>query len=440
MTFSSSDPLPKLDDRTYIKFMSEFTSNILKNRSILRSQTKGFIACKFSALAYLLISAIWVDSELDGYTAKMDLLKKIHFLVNVRREEYAFMGPNFINKYLNALFIENRRSRTHESTHIRQLTDIRFEDGAALLGIIHSGSYGFAHIEAGEILHYFIVVKRGAPNPTTGEQKYAFISSYGSDKVAFNQFETPLYPATFNSFIESLSRYPKNEQDQRRINKYIRAHFLNVHNMVKDKKDQTYVSETIAQIKKEIRCGIPRTEPPAFYEFLNSPRYENKNNPEDITAELKSYTIRETNIVQFNNIYQELHYEMSERKHAPNRIEEGRAACMLNREEKKAAIAAEKMTPRMKHKPSLQSRDNDGPTTRSKTKTLALSQKLENELTAQGDVNENDNSQENVNIGELYHNNEENGFGGGNIKRNKSKRKQYKKKNYTLNYKHKTHK
>ena len=384
--FSSSDTLPKLDDTRYIRLMSQFASMIFRNRKILRSQTQGFIACKFSALAYLLISILWVDDELPTYEEKMDVLEKIKFIVHVPKNEYEFMGLPFINNNLLRLFIQNQRSHENGAwTHIRNFADIKLtignDDVAALLGIIFSGPAELARIAANEIIHYFIVVKRGVT--ITGDPTYAFISSYGSDKVAFEQFETPLYPVTFDSFILSLSKDTKKKQDQLRINKYIRAHFLNENNMVADTKDKEYIDETRAVIEEELQSGKPRKEPNAFYEFLNSKQYEDKNNPEDIASEMKLYTMHPTSVVQFNNIYNDLHNEIHQRQFSPNRKEAGHAAFMLAKKAAKAEKAARKSEP-MGYIPSRESLEI-GPMTRSKT--LAL--RLEDELMKQGSLNKN---------------------------------------------------
>jgi hypothetical protein len=53
---------PSLEDKEFIEFMQQYSSRLCKKTTmVLRQFEKGFIACKFSALAYLLIGILWLD-------------------------------------------------------------------------------------------------------------------------------------------------------------------------------------------------------------------------------------------------------------------------------------------------------------------------------------------------------------------------------------------
>ena len=74
MIFSANEELPHLNDERYIRFIQDYTANLSHNtRMVLRDNSKGFIACKFSVLSYLLISMVWVDDSLPTYQNKLDL-------------------------------------------------------------------------------------------------------------------------------------------------------------------------------------------------------------------------------------------------------------------------------------------------------------------------------------------------------------------------------
>ena len=49
-------------DKEFIEFSQQFPSRLCKRTTmVLRQFEKGFIACKFSAFAYLLIGILWLD-------------------------------------------------------------------------------------------------------------------------------------------------------------------------------------------------------------------------------------------------------------------------------------------------------------------------------------------------------------------------------------------
>lgn len=237
LTFGETDPLPKLDDPRYIHLMRDYvagiSSPVISSEFIrvLREQSKGFSACKFSALTYILISIVWVDNTLLTYTDKLNALLKFNFINNFGKQvgklRHELGIPKyFIDNFLTNTFILNIRTPGYNNRTINEFKDIRFETGIAFLGIvILKKPYRF---DSGEIMHYFIIVDRD------GDGQFACISSYGNDDLKYYQFETPLYPLTFNKFIKSLNK--KADKDTgvhkgvchvRRIGAYMRSHFLN---------------------------------------------------------------------------------------------------------------------------------------------------------------------------------------------------------------------
>ena len=260
MTFSANDELPRLNDERYIRFIQEYTAHLSHNTPmVLRGQSKGFIACKFSVLSYLLISMVWVDGSLPTYQDKLNLLLKINFVRNLSRKNINKLNKRiFNNVYLRNLFMYNFRSSLHMSTEITHWADIRFEEGVAFFGIINPSYMG----SPGEILHYFIVVQRTANDP------YSIISSYGSDNVSYSQFETTLDEDEFIRFIQGLNKDNKDSSDVEIIDGFMIDHFMD------DK-------------------------------FIN--QQQKKQNKE---AELIYYRDKKTIMVQFNNIYVSLRGEL----------------------------------------------------------------------------------------------------------------------------------
>lgn len=260
MIFSANEELPHLNDERYIRFIQEYAANLSHNtHMVLRDKSKGFIACKFSVLSYLLISMVWVDESLPTYQDKLDLLLKINFVKNLSRKNINRLNKKVFNSdYLRNLFMYNCRSSSHVSTEITEWENIRFEDGVAFFGIIDPSYMG----DPGEILHYFIVVQRNANGP------YTIISSYGSDNVSYYQFETLLQKETFINFIRSLNKDKKDRRDQLRISAYMSHHFLNAR-------------------------------------FMNIRQQHQKKE-----AEIKYYLKNKSIMVQFNNIYMDLRGEL----------------------------------------------------------------------------------------------------------------------------------
>jgi hypothetical protein len=263
-------PWPEITDETYIHLVRQFvkqSENI--HRMDLRSTKKGHISCKFSCLAFLLAGIAIMLPEDEGD----DLLSKNESRVREINKLKIFMNKNFDTKYLQHIFIENRRPLTGESNIISRFEDIEFrhqEDGMAFLGIIQNtpsqtveGQPGF---DVGNIFHYFIIVRRGG--------RFFILSSYGAeDKIAIVQYETTLNPETFTLFTQSLykNKHEKNSKDDPRIDKYMRCHFLD----------------------KRFEQKLP-----------------NMNSVEQITSEIQSYKRSSHCIVQFRNVLGHLQTEL----------------------------------------------------------------------------------------------------------------------------------
>jgi hypothetical protein len=105
--------------------MQQYPSRLCKrSHMVLRQFAHGFISCKFSALAYLIIGILKTEE-------KIDMTK-----IDIRR-----MGA-FKNQQLENIFMKNKR--VDPSKEINKMEDIEFEDNIALIGIVSEF-----------ILHYF---------------------------------------------------------------------------------------------------------------------------------------------------------------------------------------------------------------------------------------------------------------------------------------------
>jgi hypothetical protein len=172
--------------------MQQYPSRLCKRTTmVLRQFAYGFISCKFSALAYLIIGILDKPKE-----EKIAMMTKM----DIRR-----MGA-FKNQQLENIFMKNKR--VDPSKEINKMEDIEFEDNIALIGIVSEF-----------ILHYFLLMK----HPTG----YSILSSYGSDSISIHQYETKVTPHFFINFAKSLQKENKTTTDQKRIRGFMRAHFLN---------------------------------------------------------------------------------------------------------------------------------------------------------------------------------------------------------------------
>ena len=263
------EPWPSLKDPEFIDFIQQYPSRLCKGtHMVLRKFAHGFIACKFSALAYLIIGILWLDSTTTK-EEKIAMMMKM----DIRR-----IG-SFKNQQLESIFIKNQR--VEPSKEIVGFDDIKFEDNIALFGIVNS---------TGIIFHYFLMYK--LPDGT-----YSIFSSYGSDRVSIYQYETKVTATFFVNFVRSLKKTEKNTTDQKRIRGFMRAHFLNpVFQLVQRKSDE-YIKE----------------------EGLQSMYM--KNTSEDIRDEMERYVNNVSHVVQFQSILsaiqEELHKPIAEKGEEP---------------------------------------------------------------------------------------------------------------------------
>jgi hypothetical protein len=163
-----------------------------------------------------------------------------------------------------------------------QKENIEFEDGIALLGIVEGDG------SKGHIYHYFLIRQDAG--------KYSIISSYGSDLVSIYQFETSFKPSYFTNFVKSLKKDKRDPTprvqriDVARVAGFMRTHFLNPRFKMNQHKPQEFTEEV--------------------YDESTDQKLFSKNNPEDVTAEIKKYTGIGCNVVQFINILPEIHSEI----------------------------------------------------------------------------------------------------------------------------------
>ena len=214
------EPWPSLKDPECIDFMQQYPSRLCKGtHMVLRKFAHGFIACKFSALAYLIIGILWLDSKTKE--EKITRMTKM----DIRR-----IG-SFKNQQLESIFMKNQR--VEPSKEINKMEDIDFEDNIALFGIV----------EDGIIFHYFLMYKL--------PDRHSILSSYGSDSISIYQYETKV-TSTFINFVKSLKKENKTTTDQKRIRGFMRAHFLNPVFQLVQRKDESSMKNTSEDIHDEI--------------------------------------------------------------------------------------------------------------------------------------------------------------------------------------------
>jgi hypothetical protein len=248
------EPWPSLKDPELIDFMQQYPSRLCKGtHMVLRKFAHGFIACKFSALAYLIIGILWLDRS-KTKEEKIAVMTKM----DIRR-----IGA-FTNQQLENIFMKNKR--VEPSKEIVEFDDITWEDNIALFGIVDS---------TGNIFHYFLMYKV--------DDTYSIFSSYGSDSVSIYQYETKVTPIFFVNFVKSLKKENKTTTDKKRIRGFMRAHFLNpVFQLVQRKSDE------------------PRKDLQSM-----------KNTPEDIQDEIERYVKDVSYVIQFQSILPSIQEELS---------------------------------------------------------------------------------------------------------------------------------
>ena len=258
------EPWPSLKDPEFIDFMQQYPSQLCKRtHMVLRKFAHGFIACKFSALAYLIIGILWLDREKTKEEKIARMMK-----MDIRR-----MGA-FTNQQLESIFMRNQR--VEPSKEIVDIRDITFEDNIALFGIV----------DEVQIYHYFLLIKL--------PDGYSIYSSYGSDSISIYQYETKVTLPFFIQFANSLKKKQKTPTDQKRIRGFMRAHFLNpVFQLVQRKSAE------------DIEPGSSM-----------------KNTPKDISDEIERYVVSVSHVIQFQHILPAIQEELSRYESEPELTDE----------------------------------------------------------------------------------------------------------------------
>jgi len=255
------EPWPSLNDPEYIDFMQQYPSRLCKRTTmVLRKFAHGFISCKFSALAYLIIGILWLDRS-KTKEEKIDRMTKF----DVRR-----IGI-FKNQQLERIFMHNQR--TDPSKEINDFADIMFEDNIAFFGIVEGDGY-----RIGQIYHFFVILEKPSG--------YFIVSSYGNDSLSIYQYETKVTHASFIGFVKSLKKDKKSAKDISRIRRFMRRHFLNSDFKLHQRKSDEFIKETV---------------PDDLF----------KNAPEDIRAEMERYAGSVSHVVQFQEILPAIQDELS---------------------------------------------------------------------------------------------------------------------------------
>lgn len=252
------EPWPSLKDPEFIDFMQQYPSQLCKRtHMVLRKFAHGFIACKFSVLAYLIIGILWLDRE-KTKEEKIARMTKM----DIRR-----MGA-FQNQQLESIFMKNKRVEPYKE--IVESKDVTFEDNIALFGIVDS---------EGQIYHYFLLMKL--------PDGYSIYSSYGSDSISIYQYETKVTLPFFIHFAKSLKKKQKTLTDEKRIRGFMRAHFLNPAFQLVQRKTDEYVKETVPE-------GSPM-----------------KNTPKDIRDEIEKYVVTVSTVIKFQSILPAIQEELT---------------------------------------------------------------------------------------------------------------------------------
>ena len=258
------EPWPSLKDPEFIDFMQQYPSQLCKRtHMVLRKFAHGFIACKYSALSYLIIGILWLDRK--NLTRQQIINRLTHF--DIRK------NGAFKSRQLEGIFMTNQRveptAEVEEFQH-----GIRFEDNIALFGIVDS---------TGNIFHYFLLVKL--------PDGYSILSSYGGDSVSMYQYETKVTLPFFINFSKSLKKATKTTTDKQRIRGFMRAHFLNPVFKMVERKSEEYIKET-----------VPEGSPQSMYM---------KNEPTDISDEIERYVRNESQVIHFQSILPAIVDELS---------------------------------------------------------------------------------------------------------------------------------
>ena len=257
------EPWPSLKDPEFIDFMQQYPSQLCKRtHMVLRKFAHGFIACKFSALAYLIIGILWLDREKTKEEKIARMMK-----MDIRR-----MGA-FTNQQLESIFMKNQR--VEPSKEIVDIHDITFEDNIALFGIV----------DEDQIYHYFLLMKL--------PDGYSIYSSYGSDSISIYQYETKVTLPFFIQFANSLKKKQKTPTDQKRIRGFMRAHFLNPVFQLVQRKDDVKASDSSM-----------------------------KNTPKDISDEIERYVVSVSHVIQFQHILPAIQEELSRYESEPELTDE----------------------------------------------------------------------------------------------------------------------
>jgi hypothetical protein len=197
--------IPSIEDPTYREIYLQYSAETKKYKSLsmpLRS-TRGVIGCRFSAFIYFCIVLLWNqfpknksgNRNIKGFSTK---LMKVFDLKQIDAFEHEFLKDTLVGNKV-----------TPDVVPIHTISDMDIDFPIIFLGITHTTPGGEKFFS-----HYFILRKEG--------ENYFIISSYGSDLVSIQQYETPVSIKSMNQFINDMKEDEKSEE----CKLFMKKHFL----------------------------------------------------------------------------------------------------------------------------------------------------------------------------------------------------------------------
>ena len=196
--------IPSIKDPDYRDLYLHYSAETKKYKKLampLRS-TRGIIGCRFSAFIYFCIALLWKQfpRNKSGRDIKQ-FSKKLVSVFDLQKVE------KFEHEWLKDALVGNKV--TPDIVPMDTISDIDIDFPIVFLGITHTSESGVKFFS-----HYFILRKEG--------RKFFIISSYCSDLVSIQQYETPVSIKSFNQFISDVKKKVKSKEWTR----FMKTHFL----------------------------------------------------------------------------------------------------------------------------------------------------------------------------------------------------------------------
>jgi hypothetical protein len=196
--------IPSIEDPAYRDLYLHYSAETKKHKSLSMSlrSTREVIGCRFSAFIYFCFVLLW--NQFPRNKGEIDIKpfsKKIRSVFDLKKIE------KFEHDFLKDVLVGNKV--TPEVVPIQSIRDMDIDFPIVFLGITHTSSSGEKFFS-----HYFILRKEG--------RNYFLISSYCSDLVSIQQYETPVSVKSLNQFIKDTKKSTKPKEWTR----FMKTHFL----------------------------------------------------------------------------------------------------------------------------------------------------------------------------------------------------------------------